>query len=94
MGHDVIVCEDCGSYIMEGHNDWHCDECGWGIDSYGKRYHTKTNISPYIKREIERIKLRKSALNKLTKAEDERRKLRESALDKLTSAEIEALNLS
>ncbi len=31
MGHSVIVCKNCGSYIMEGHNDWYCDECGWGV---------------------------------------------------------------
>jgi len=71
MGHDVIVCKNCGSYIMEGHNDWHCDECGWGVDAYGKQYNTKTNISPYIKKEIKRIKLRESALEKLTSAEIE-----------------------
>ena len=29
MGHSVIQCDNCGASIMEGRNDWHCDECGW-----------------------------------------------------------------
>ena len=29
MGHDVIKCPICGEWIMEGHNDWDCDKCGW-----------------------------------------------------------------
>ena len=29
MGHDIIKCPKCGEWIMEGHNDWDCDECGW-----------------------------------------------------------------
>lgn len=28
MGHSVIVCDDCGSQVMEGRNTWECD-CGW-----------------------------------------------------------------
>jgi hypothetical protein len=27
MGHQVIECDFCHSYVMEGHNDWSCD-CG------------------------------------------------------------------
>lgn len=27
MGHDVIRCK-CGNDVMEGHGDWHCEECG------------------------------------------------------------------
>ncbi len=30
MGHSVIVCENCGDYIMEGYTgEWDCDNCGW-----------------------------------------------------------------
>lgn len=28
MGHKVIRCDVCGSYVMEGHNRWDCDVCG------------------------------------------------------------------
>lgn len=27
MGHDVLACLKCGTYIMEGHNDWECTKC-------------------------------------------------------------------
>jgi len=36
MGHSIIQCRNCGRDIMEGCNDWHCDQCGWfcgnGVD--------------------------------------------------------------
>ena len=27
MGHQVVSCPACDSWVMEGHNDWECD-CG------------------------------------------------------------------
>jgi len=27
MGHQVLECFFCGSYVMEGHSDWEC-KCG------------------------------------------------------------------
>lgn len=33
MGHQVIPCPKCDSWIMEGHNNWDCDNCGWSSNS-------------------------------------------------------------
>lgn len=31
MGHSVIKCDQCGSFVMEGaHGTWECD-CGWSF---------------------------------------------------------------
>ena len=30
MGHSIVKCDNCGTYIMEGFTgEWDCDECGW-----------------------------------------------------------------
>lgn len=28
MGHDILRCPFCHNNVMEGHNDWKCDDCG------------------------------------------------------------------
>jgi len=35
MGHDVVTCKFCGSYVMEGRNDWDCDCGGYCGESTG-----------------------------------------------------------
>lgn len=36
MGHQVIKCTLCGNLVMEGSNDWECDNCGAICNLYTK----------------------------------------------------------
>ncbi len=32
MGHQVLNCDNCGTYVMESRNSWKCDNCGFVCD--------------------------------------------------------------
>ena len=62
MGHSIISCDNCSSPIMEGRNDWKCDDCGWYMDlvNYPKgtmKFAVKSNFNSFTAEQLESIKV-------------------------------------
>jgi hypothetical protein len=55
MGHSVLVCDFCKSYVMEGHNDWECD-CGAHCSASTRFTWVKVSALQKVKKEFENKK--------------------------------------